>query len=351
VGASVNAIFGGAFLLLALFLTFLMYHLWGYPFDKKKNRSSAPRSLMNLHRVLGYVFVGIYVLLIWEMVPRLWSYQVELPARTVLHLTLGIAVGALLIIKIAVVRFFKHMESTLAPFLGTGLLICTLLLTGLALPYAAREAYLRSTARDGENFSQERISRVLQFLPQIGFADEAGLEILASSDGLAAGRDVLTRKCTQCHDLRTILVKPRTPEAWKSTVARMATRSTTLNPINESEQWSVIAYLIAISPTLREGVSDQQAESIEDSENWNAARQIAKALPATLDVEAAEKLFLKKCSQCHSPLLVEHVGLKSQDDAVALVTRMVANGLAANDVEMGQIMAYLAHRFSDNQNP
>ncbi|MDG2340443.1 MAG: hypothetical protein P8L32_04510, partial [Paracoccaceae bacterium] len=142
-----------------------------------------------------------------------------------------------------------------------------------------------------------------------------------------------------------------TPEAWKSTVARMATRSTTLNPINESEQWSVIAYLIAISPTLREGVSDQQAESIEDSENWNAARQIAKALPATLDVEAAEKLFLKKCSQCHSPLLVEHVGLKSQDDAVALVTRMVANGLAANDVEMGQIMAYLAHRFSDNQNP
>ena len=32
-GASVNAIFGGAFLLLALFLTFLMYYLWGFPFQ------------------------------------------------------------------------------------------------------------------------------------------------------------------------------------------------------------------------------------------------------------------------------------------------------------------------------
>jgi cbb3-type cytochrome oxidase subunit 3 len=108
-GASTNAIFGVAFLLLALFLTFLMYYLWGYPFDKKKHASTAPRSLMNLHRVLGRAFVGIYILLMWDMVPRLWTYQVELPARTVIHLTLGIAVGAILIIKIMIVRFFKHL--------------------------------------------------------------------------------------------------------------------------------------------------------------------------------------------------------------------------------------------------
>ncbi len=346
-GASVNAIFGIAFLLLALFLTFLMYHLWGYPFDKEKHRSSAPRSLMNLHRIFGYVFVGIYIVLMWDMVPRLWSYQIELPARTVLHLTLGIAVGAILIIKIMVVRFFKHMESTLAPLLGTALLICTLLLTGLALPYTAREAYLRATAQDGQNFSQERIDRVLTFLPQIGFEDEAGLLELASAAGLAEGRDVLTRKCTQCHDLRTILVKPRTPEAWHSTVTRMANRSTTLNPINESEQWSVTAYLVAITPTLQQGVSERREETIEASASRTAVRESDVAALENYDAVAAETLFQAKCSQCHASGLVEASTLNTADDVRGLVTRMVANGLNAGDAELSQIMAYLTDTFAE----
>lgn len=346
-GASFNAILGVAFVLLALFLTFLMYYLWGFPFDKKKHRSSAPRLLMNLHRFFGYVFVGIYIILMWDMVPRLWSYQIELPARTVLHLTLGIAVGALLLIKIVIVRFFKHMESTLAPILGTSLLICTLLLTGLALPYAAREAYLRATAQDGENFSQERIERVTKFLPLIGFEDEAGLKELASADGLAQGRNVLTRKCTQCHDLRTILVKPRTPDAWHKTVSRMATRSTTLNPINRDEQWQVTAYLIAISPTLREGVSDKRSETANASANRNAVRQSGITEPINYDASAAKTLFETKCSQCHSPGLVKETTFTSRADTVSLVTRMVANGLVANDTELSQIVAYLSNNYVD----
>lgn len=349
-GASVNAIFGGTFLLLALFLTFLMYYLWGFPFDKKKHASSAPRSLMNLHRVFGWVFVVIYVILMWDMVPRLWSYQIELPARTVIHLTLGIAIGAILIIKIAIVRFFKHMESTLAPLLGTSLLVCTLLLTGLALPYAAREAYLRATAQDGDNFAQDRIDRVTKFLPLIGFTDEAGLLELASKTGLAKGRDVLTRKCTQCHDLRTILVKPRTPEAWQNTVSRMATRSTTLNPISESDQWRVTAYLIAISPILREGVSERRFEALETTALIDAVSRTDIDVPITYVAERAEQLFEAKCSQCHSPILVEGAALNSRADAVALVSRMVGNGLTAEDAELGQIMAYLTDRFADPEN-
>lgn len=347
-GASVNAILGTGFVVLALFLTFLMYHLWGCPFDAKRHRSSAPRSLMNLHRALGYVFVGIYVLLMWDMVPRLWSYQIELPARTVVHLTLGMAVGAILLIKIMVVRYFKHLESTLAPLLGTTLLICTLLLAGLALPYSAREAYLRATAQDGDGFSAERIARVERFLPMIGFSDEAGLRELASPEGLAAGRDVLTRKCTQCHDLRTILVKPRTPEAWHNTVTRMANRANVLNPISESDQWQVTAYLVAISPKLRESVSERRIEAIQASATAEAVQSSSVAVPAAFDPDRAMAVFDAKCSQCHSSGLVEFAGIASRDDAVSLVTRMVGNGLTASEDELGQIMAYLTDRFAGN---
>lgn len=305
---------------------------------------------MNLHRVLGWGFVGIYIVLMWDMVPRLWSYQIELPARTVIHLTLGIAVGAILIVKIVIVRFFKHMESTLAPLLGTSLLICTLLLTGLALPYAAREAYLRATAQDGDGFAQDRLDRVTKFLPLIGFTDEAALRDLATPAGLAIGRDVLTRKCTQCHDLRTILVKPRTPEAWHNTVQRMANRSTILNPISESDQWRVTAYLIAISPTLRESVSEKRYENMVTTASQDAVNSTDIAEPQSYDRAAAEAVFEAKCSQCHSPVLVEGAGIANRDDAVALVGRMVGNGLTAEDTELGQIMVYLTERFAGADN-
>src|SRR5579862_8560278 len=130
--ALTNTILGLVFLVAGIAATFLMYHLWGYPFDHEKLKSSAPPRLMLLHRALGYVYVAIYVLLMTQMVPRLWRYQVEFPARTVAHFMLGISIGALLLVKIVIVRFFKHLEGTLAPFLGTLLLICTILLLGLS---------------------------------------------------------------------------------------------------------------------------------------------------------------------------------------------------------------------------
>ena len=190
-----NQILGTAFVILALTLTFLMYYLWRFPYDKERHVSAAPRSLLRLHRLLGYVFVALYIYLMWDMVPRLWTYQVELPARTVAHLLLGMAIGAILIIKIMIVRFFKHMEATLAPMLGTGLLVCTLLLLGLALPTTLREMFLRDAALTGGNMTDERLARVREQLPKAGLTDPAQIDKLATVDALLQGREVLVSKC------------------------------------------------------------------------------------------------------------------------------------------------------------
>jgi len=114
-GTLENTALGIAFWVIGLANTLLMFKLWGYPFDHERMVSSAPRSLMLLHRILGYVFAAIYIVLMLQMVPRLWTYQVELPARTVAHLVMGIAIGALLFVKILIVRIFRHLESTTAP--------------------------------------------------------------------------------------------------------------------------------------------------------------------------------------------------------------------------------------------
>ncbi len=90
-----NSLLGIVFLALAAALTFLMFYAWKFPFDHETCKSEAPPVAIHTHRILGYLFILIYLYIMWNMVPRLWSYQIELPARTVLHLALGISIGAL----------------------------------------------------------------------------------------------------------------------------------------------------------------------------------------------------------------------------------------------------------------
>src|ERR1700755_1442492 len=130
-----TAIGGVVFLVIGLVTMFLMYHLWGYPFDKATRTSTAPRWAMRLHRVLGYLFGILYVGMMIKMVPRLWQYQVEFPARTTVHIVIGFTIGFLLIVKIAIMRFFRHFEEWM-PYLGTAIMLGTVILLGLSLPYA-----------------------------------------------------------------------------------------------------------------------------------------------------------------------------------------------------------------------
>ena len=155
-----SASLGILFLVLGCATVFLMFHLWGYPFDKVKKLSSAPRSLMRLHRVLGYMFLLLYIVMMIEMVPRMWNYQVEWPARTVAHMMFGMSIGIVLLIKISILRFFRHFEEWM-PVLGTLLLGFTIVLASLSMPHAFREMALAraSTASLSSCFSLMLLNR------------------------------------------------------------------------------------------------------------------------------------------------------------------------------------------------
>lgn len=125
---------------------------------------------------------------------------------------------------------------------------------GLSVPFALREAFSREVSGQSV-FSNENRARVERLLAVAGLPDEAPLDELASFHALRSGRDVLLRQCVQCHDLRTILMQPRTPENWVRTVTRMAERSRLWDPIEERDQWITSAYLIAIMPDLQKSAS------------------------------------------------------------------------------------------------
>jgi mono/diheme cytochrome c family protein len=340
----VNSVLGILFLVIGAAATFLMYYLWGFPYDHETHTSAAPRSLVRVHRCLGIAYLTLYVYFLVQMVPRLWNYQVEFPARTVAHLMLGMTIGAILIIKLVIVRWFKHMESGLIPQLGTSLLICTTLLIGLSAPFAFRERYLQQTALGNLDVDTASLLRVRGLLQAAGFDDERELDRLASPAGLHQGQEVLTGKCVLCHDLRTVLARPRTPDNWLVTVQRMAERSVLFEPIHEEEQAVVTAYLVAISPQLQVSAHERRTEERQGQDTLEAVRRAVELLaqwPADHDRAHAKLLYEAKCSQCHDLQQVIDAPPKSDQDVQGLVSRMVAEGLSGSAEELAEIMWHL----------
>ncbi len=182
-----NISFAFVFAALGYMATFLMLHLWGYPYDKDTRTSEAPKWAMRLHRVLGYAFVVCYVVMMWRMVPRLFSYQVELPARTVVHILLGVTVGCFLLIKISIARFFRHLEEWM-PYLGVAVLLCTTLLVVLSLPAAFREHSLAHGTPGGDPFGPQSLERVARLLPDADLPEGTDLKRLATAEGATGFR-------------------------------------------------------------------------------------------------------------------------------------------------------------------
>lgn len=306
-----------------------------------------PRRLAVQHRVFGYIYLTIYLFFLWQMVPRLWEYQIEFPARTVVHLSLGMAIGAILFLKITIVRFFRRLDQALAPLLGTALFVSTVIVIGISAPFAFHEA-IAGGAATGRIAGPENLDRVRTLLAQAGLDDEAERDRLASPDSFRAGRRVLRTACVECHDLRTVLAKPRTPGSWRQTVKRMADRTTFGDPIDEPEQWLVTAYLIAISPELQQSVREirRQEEAQEESKQAAEAAASGSVAPVAYDPARAGELFESKCSQCHRTRLVETFTLESEADARALVARMVEEGLTATQDELSQIILHLTAEYA-----
>lgn len=348
--SSTSAILGLIFLGIANASVFLMFKLWGYPFDKETHKSEAPRSLMLLHRCLGYAYTVLYLFMMWHMVPRLWNYQVELPARTVAHLMLGITIGVLILVKIVILRFFRHFEEGM-PYIGVSLLICTYLLIGLSVPFTFRETVLRTQTRA---FSEEGIARTRRLIETAGLPPEAPLDQLASKRKLREGQHVLQRKCVICHDLRTILVKPRTPPDWVRLVNRMAEKPVIGEPIFQEEEWSVSAYLIAITPDLKNAVKEQREEQVRSEKAMEAVQTATTLMQGdataattadSYDEVEAKALFEDKCSQCHPLTDVEDYPPRTREETTEIITRMIEIGLYLEEPEIELITRYVNENY------
>ena len=343
--STVSIVLGLTFVLLGITAVMLQAWLWGFPMEN--GHSTAPRMWTRIHRVVGLSFVAIYITMMFYMIPRLWEYQVELPARTVIHAVAAIIIGVLLMTKLAIIRLFPHFMGAL-PGLGLGLLINTVVLGTLSLPYAVRAHNLSGDTLSVQNL--ERVRNVLIGLPLPADVDAAAL---ATPQRLADGRDVLARKCTVCHDMRTIIAKPRSGPGWFNIVVRMAEKPLIMgDSLDDRDIPLVTAYLIAITPDMQQSAKvrmkamKDQAERVAEVAEMPADTADAadtSAAPAAFDLAKAETLYKARCTQCHELDEISNYGGENEAGWAKLVKRMVEDeGAELGEDEARTIVRFLA---------
>ncbi|MCH8010815.1 MAG: hypothetical protein IIA61_02530 [Candidatus Marinimicrobia bacterium] len=342
-----STVIGISFWVLSLFQVIVMAWMWKYN-DPAKHTSephhdeadpwrTTLRKWVVTHRVVGLLYVILYIFMMSRMVPRMWTYQVELPARTVAHLTIGFSIGIVLLSKISIIRFFRHLSYVL-PVFGFFLFFLTTILLGLSVPFVYQEHKLMATMRA---FSDENMKRIERLLPRAGYSQEEAHR-LATVDVVKAGRGVLLQKCVQCHDLRTILVKPRTPKGWVNVVRRMVAMPTIGFPILEEDKDLVVTYLVGITPDLQQSVKEKRTTQEVTVTASLKLRPSLADLPA-LDMARAKVVLEKTCTQCHELTEIDDHGGDSMEGWNSTVTRMVEeNGLFEERDILETIILYLA---------
>ena len=258
---------GIAFLALAIIAVLLQAWLWGPQFwNEEKKKTEAPKFWLRVHALAGYTYGIIYVVMMWNMLPRLWEYQYELPARTVIHAVVGITIGVLLICKILILIFFRHFEESM-PSYGFGLLLCTVILSTLSIPYAVQAHDFSGRTTDPEN-----LERVQKLLANVDFGEqEVDVDSLTTLATFERGRQALVKQCIVCHDMRTILAKPRTPQRWYDVSMRMLEKPSVFGEqLLEDDIPAVTAYLAAITPEIQKSTKDRRDQERAGEKNTDA---------------------------------------------------------------------------------
>ncbi len=281
------------------------------------------------------------------MIPRLWEYQVELPARTIIHATAAVILGVLLITKIVILKFFRYFEEAM-PQLGLGILLCTVLISFLSIPHAVRGTGLLSVSLDAE--SRARVTRVLS---DIKFEEPVKVEELISDVGLKRGRDVLGQECVKCHDMRTILAKPRSGANWYRVIVRMLEKPSIFEkPLNPKDVPYVTAFMVSITPDIQESRKQKiaQAGDAKIAES-NMDAQLVESTEAEMKVPElppaqAKVLYEKRCIDCHKEKeTIDHGGDTEVGWAHVVRQMIVEQEAEISAIEGIQISRYLALTF------
>ena len=166
--------------------------------------------------------------------------------------------------------------------------------------------------------------------------------------GFDRGRQVLVGKCITCHDMRTILAKPRTAKGWMNVNERMLEKPAVFGDALDPEDVPyVTAYLVAITPDIQRSAKSRREDAREKEARADALLEAIHDADTVLEVDkaAGEALLQAKCLDCHE---MEETEAHGGDDASgwrSVIAAMVDEGAELTEEEINLLAAYLEVKF------
>lgn len=210
------------FILMGFFTVLIMLKLHGNPKEK-----TPMKLLRNIHRILGYVFLVYFLLMMVFMLNRIGGGGAEFSPRVIVHMVLAVMVIPLFVTKILIARFFKRLFPNLI-LLGLAIFILSFTLIAITGGYNLfRGAESPSATREGKS-------------PAQAISDK---ELNVSDQFRKTVKDLIQKKCTICHDLARVKSARNNNVEWLATVDKMIKYNINANFLNETEKTLIVSYL------------------------------------------------------------------------------------------------------------
>jgi hypothetical protein len=189
-----------------------------------------PTRATRMHRILGWIYVALFLTLFVVMIQKIEQYWEILPPRLAIHVALAVALFFLIAVKVAIPRYFPGLAKHLFLF-GVATYLTGFVLVGITAGY-----YLLFWYR-----KVPYISHAAQPVRKVDH--QMGLELVIT-------------KCSTCHLMRDIMT-PRLPREWEEVVNRMVELA---HPrINPTEAGMILQFLAKEyaprKPASEEGIS------------------------------------------------------------------------------------------------
>lgn len=252
------------------------------------------------HKILGYLFISLFVIMLMFMIRKVAGLQEELTSRAVLHLSMALTLIPLIVIKVLVARRHPQLSAKL-PLLGIAIFALSFTLTGITAGYYALHrsnlTYTTISAQDN---------------------DVLDLEL---------GKAIMNKKCSKCHSLERVYRAYKSEVGWTGTINKMA---------------------ILDSPNIT-------TFDVKQVLNYLVVQQKKRSLKSafSLEAEIGRTLVSRKCSICHN---LDRVfgARKNRRDWVATVSRMIRtmdDPEFLSNQEKSDIITFLSKRETRESKP
>jgi ferredoxin-NADP reductase/mono/diheme cytochrome c family protein len=233
---------GLAFIVLGGINVWLVLEAWA----RVKAAKTSSRMLA-LHRIGGYIFIGLFFVMAYFMVARLRDGGADMSPGVETHLALAMVLSPLLFIKVLIARYYKTQQGLLMPIGLTIFVLAFVLIASTTGPYLARSSKVEQVSIDLGNVPPVKID-------------------LNQAAGL------VQKRCAKCHTLDRVMGARKDARGWLATVNRM--RSIPGAGISEADAQTIVSWL----------ASQNKPQGSE-----KAAR-----------MEVARALVDQRCGRCHT---------------------------------------------------